>query len=283
MPFETIRYETQGPLAWIALNRPEKLNVINPVMVREIKAAMDRAQLDDAVRVIVLRGEGRAFSAGFDLAAPQPAELSTEEANEALREDRRNAFEMILRFWDSPKPTVAAVHTYCLGGAMALAMACDVTVASRDCRFGQPEVTFGRGVVALLLPYLCGPKRAKEILLTGADRITAEQAESWGLINRAVGNTNLLIRAEEAALAIAANDPLAVRITKQAINNSLEIGRMRDALKHALELDIAIETTETDDSREFNEILMEKGVKAAIEWRNRRMGKAGKVTGHEIG
>ena len=82
---------------------------------------------------------------------------------------------------------------------------------------------------------------------------------------------------------IARNDRLAVQITKQAINNSYEIGRMRDALKHALELDVVIESTETEESREFNRILREKGAKAAIEWRETRLGRTGRVKGHEIG
>ncbi len=283
MKFEHIIYETEGPIAWITLNRPEKLNAINQAMVAELKSAMDRAQLDDGVCVIVLNGSGRAFSAGFDLEVDTSPGLSREEEVAAMKEELRNDFDMIMRFWDSPKPTIAAVHTYCIGGALELAVACDITIAARDCRFGEPEVQFGSGIVAMLLPYICGPKRAKEILLTGNDRITSEQAEAWGLVNRVVNPRKLVERARELALEIARNDQLAVRITKQAINASFEIGRMRDALKHALELDIAIETTETDESRGFNEILKEKGVKAAIEWRAQKLGYTGQVKRHEIG
>ncbi len=283
MKFENIIYETEGPIAWITLNRPEKLNAINQAMVAELKSAMDRAQLNDDIRVIVLRGKGRAFSAGFDLEADSRPGLTREEEVAAMKKELHNDFDMIMRFWDSPKPTIAAVHTYCIGGALELAVACDITIAARDCRFGEPEVQFGSGIVAMLLPYICGPKRAKEILLTGNDRITSEQAEAWGLVNRVVNPKKLVERARELALEISRNDQLAVRITKQAINTSFEIGRMRDALKHALELDIAIESTETDESREFNEILREKGAKAAIEWRAHRLGHTGQVKRHEIG
>jgi enoyl-CoA hydratase len=135
----------------------------------------------------------------------------------------------------------------------------------------------------MILPYICGPKRAKEILLTGNDRISAEQAEAWGLINRVVRPENLETRARELALEIARNDQHAVRITKQAINKTYEFGKMRNALKHALELDIAIESTETEESRRFNEILREKGAKAAIEWRDERLGYTGQVKRHDIG
>ena len=283
MKFETITYVTEGPLAWITLNRPEKLNAITQTMVAEILLATDKAQCDEEVRVILIKGEGRAFSAGFDLEFGPETDRSEDEKLQDLKSELHHDFDMIMRFWHSPKPTIAAVHTYCLGGAMELAIACDITIAATGCRFGEPEVKFGSGPVALLLPYICGPKRAKEILLTGNDRITPEQAEAWGLINHVVKPENLVTRAREIAREIARNDQLSVRITKQAINNSYEFGKMRNALKHALELDIAIESSETDESRQFNDILRKEGAKAAIDWRDRQLGHTGQVKRHDIG
>jgi enoyl-CoA hydratase len=283
MKFETVIYEKDGPLAWITLNRPEKLNAITQSMAAEILLATDKAQCDGEVLVIILKGAGRAFSAGFDLELDEEPERTEEEKLQALKSELHNDFELIMRFWHSPKPTVAAVHTYCLGGAMELAIACDITIAATGCRFGEPEVKFGSGAVAMILPYICGPKRAKEILLTGNDRISSEQAEAWGLINRVVKPENLVKRAREIALEIARNDQHAVRITKQAINKTYEFGKMRNALKHALELDIAIESTETEESRQFNEILRREGAKAAIDWRDRQLGYAGQVKTHETG
>lgn len=281
MKFETIVYEREGPLAWISLNRPEKLNAINEDMVAEILLATDRAQCDDDVRVIIVKGKGRAFSAGFDLEVAEDPNLSDEDKLQELKNELHDDFNLIMRFWDSPKPTIAAVHTYCLGGAMELAIACDITISGTGCRFGEPEVKFGSGAVAMLLPYFCGPKRAKEMLLTGNDRITPEQAESWGLINHVVKPENLITRAREIGLEIARNDQLAVRITKQAINKTYEFGKMRNALKHALDLDIAIESTETEESRQFNEILRGEGAKAAIDWRDRQLGYTGQVKRHD--
>jgi len=283
MKYDTIIYETEAPLAWITLNRPDKLNAINPAMVQELKSAMDRAQLNDDVRVIVLKGEGRAFCAGLDLETRIGKDLESEQDAVALKEELKACFDMIMLFWDSPKPTVSAVHTYCIGAGMELALACDITLAAHECRFGSPEVLFGSGVVAMLLPFLVGPKRAKEILLTGNDRITSEQAAEWGLINRAVGESKLLRRAKRLALEIARNDQLAVRITKQAINSTMEIGSMRDAMKHALDLEFAIETTQTETSHEFHEILKKHGFRAALEWRENKLGHYGQVMRHEIG
>lgn len=283
MNYETITYETEGPIAWITLNRPEKLNAINQTMATELMAATDRAQLNDEVKVIVLKGEGHAFSAGMDLETRMNQDLSDEAGQERVKAELKNMFDLTMRFWDSPKPTVAAVHTYCMGAGMELALACDITIAAHDCRFGSPEVLYGSGAIALLLPYVCGPKRAKEILLTGTDRITTEQALEWGLVNRAVNEKKLVKRARECALEIARNDKLAVQVTKQAINAAMEIGPMRDALKHALELEMAIETTETPASREFDEILRTQGIHAALEWREEKLGHHGRVMRHEIG
>ena len=282
MNYETITYDTEGPIAWITLNRPEKLNAINQAMVAELMSATDRAQLDDEVRVIVLKGAGRAFSSGLDLEPRRTQDLSDEQDVERIKADLKKYFEMIMRFWDSPKPTVAAVHTFCIGAGMELAIACDITLAAHECRFGSPEVIYGSGAIALLLPYVCGPKRAKEILLTGTDRITTQQALDWGLVNRAVNEGNLERRARECAMEIARNDKLAVQVTKQAINTAMEIGSMREALKHALDLETAIETTESQASREFDDILKSKGVRAALEWREDKLGHHGRVMRHEI-
>ena len=256
--------ERQGAVALLTLNRPDKLNAINEPVIRGLDAALDAAEADESVRAIVLAGAGRAFSAGFDLdmgmvdGKPDPVDV---------RRALENDFRIILRFWDSPKPTVAAVHGYCLGSSLELALACDLTVAAEDCRFGEPEVKFGSGIVALLLPWLAGPKAAKYLLLTGEDRVTAADMQAMGLVNRVVPAEGLLEEAIGLARRIAANDAQAVRLTKLAINRSLDIGGMRQALLAALETDITIETSETPESRTFNEILKRDGAKAAIAWR----------------
>lgn len=260
-----VRSERRGAIALLTLNRPAKLNAINGPVVAALDAELDAAEADGSVRAIVVAGAGRAFSAGFDLdmglgdgAEPDPLAV-----RRALEED----FRIIMRFWDSPKPTVAAVHGYCLGSAMELALACDLTVAAEDCRFGEPEVKFGSGIVALLLPWLAGPKAAKYLLLSGEDRATAAEMQAMGLVNRVVPAPALLDEALALAQRVAANDAQAVRLTKRAINRSLDIGGMRQALLDALEADIYIETHETPESRAFNEIVRRDGAKAAIAWR----------------
>jgi enoyl-CoA hydratase len=268
-----VRYELNGALAVLTLDRPEKLNAINATMVADLGRALDAAEADDEVLAVVLAGAGRAFSAGFDLDidAGSTGEPDPQAVRRALHDD----FAIIMRFWDCPKPTIAAVHRYCLGSAMELAVACDVTLAADDCVFGAPEVQFGSGIVAMLLPWLVGPKHAKELLLTGDDRVPAERALALGLVNRVVPAAQLLDEALALGRRVAANDRLAVKLTKLAVNRSLDIGGMRQALLQALELDVIIETTDTLESREFNAILKRDGAKAAVAWRTARTARAG--------
>jgi enoyl-CoA hydratase len=264
-----VHTERRSSIFLITLQRPEKLNAVNQAMIAELHRALDAAESDDAVRVVVLNGAGRAFSAGFDL----DMEVDTSAGKtdpEAVRRALRSDFDIIMRFWDSPKPTVAAVHGYCLGSAMELALACDLTLSSEDCLFGAPEVRFGSGIVAMLAPWLAGPKRAKYLLLSGDDKVSARDALDMGLVNRVVPADEALSAALALAQRIAANDAVAVKLTKQAINRSLDIAGMRESLVAALEYNVRIETSETAESREFNAILKRDGAKAAIAWRSAR-------------
>jgi enoyl-CoA hydratase len=262
-----VQYERRGPIAVLTLNRTDKLNAINAAMIDELSRALDAAEADDAVRVIVVAGAGKAFSAGFDLdmetgaGAPDPA---------AIRRALHNDLRIIMRFWDSPKVTLAAVHRYCLGSAMELAVACDLTLAADDCLFGAPEVRFGSGIVALLLPWLVGPKQAKRMLLTGDDRVSASDALAMGLISGVVAADRLMDEALAVAQRIASNDPLAVKLTKQALNRSLDIAGLRAALAQALEIDVLIESTDSPEKRKFEAVLKRDGAKAALAWRAAR-------------
>jgi enoyl-CoA hydratase len=269
MSYQTIRYESTGPIAVLTLDRPAKLNAVNGQMVSELGRALDVAEADDEVRAIVLRGEGKAFSAGFDL---DMGEDDKGDPSGFLRRELEKDFDIIMRFWDSPKTTIAAVHKYCLGSGMEMAVACDITVAAEGCRFGAPEVKFGSGIVSLILPWVIGPKQAKELLLTGDDKVPAERALALGLVNRVVPQGSEFDEAMKIARSIALNDRVGVQLTKRAINRSFEIMGMRQALLQGLELGISIEASETPESKRFNEILEKEGAKAALAWQEARLG-----------
>lgn len=254
---------TEG-IAHIILNRPDKLNAINFPMLDALERHLDTVEARVDIRAVLLSGRGRAFSAGFDLDGDGSRDP------DSIRRELRRDFDVIMRFWDCSKPTIAAVHGYCLGSSMEISAVCDMTIAAADSRFGAPEVKYGSGIVCLVLPWLIGLKNAKEMLLTGDNDIDAERARSMGLVNRVVDRDSLLTEAFTLATRIAANDAMAVQLTKQAMNRGAEIGGLRRALEDALEVDLRIETTETPESREFNTILRKDGLKAALAWRARK-------------
>jgi enoyl-CoA hydratase len=267
----TVDLEIRGSVARITLNWPDKLNAIDADMLDQLERALDSAEGMDEVRAILLDGNGRAFSAGFDIAPSDPR--PGESRNDRVRRELLRDFEVIMRFWDCPKPTIAAVHGFCLGSAMEITAVCDATIAADDSRFGAPEVQYGSGIVCLVLPWIVGLKNATELLLTGSNDIGAGRAAAIGLVNRVVPAADLGREAMALARQIAANDALAVRLTKKAIHKSMETAGLRQALLDALELDIEIETTDTAESTAFNDILQKHGLKAALKWRAGQSGK----------
>jgi enoyl-CoA hydratase/carnithine racemase len=157
-----------------------------------------------------------------------------------------------------------------LAGACELALACDITIATHDAFFGEPELKFGAGIVAMILPWVVGPKIAKEIILLGEDRIPAARAREIGMVNRVVASAEL----DETALAIAnhiaAVDPNLVKETKRAINRAFEAQNMLEALEEGLAIDLAIEGAGSPDKTQFMEIARRDGLKAALAWRDAR-------------
>ena len=239
-------------------------------MLTEIGQALDALDGDANVRAIIVRGAGAAFSSGFDLKeqmARRPAGIA--QWQPILRKD----FDTVMRFWHHPKPTIAAVRGPCLAGACELALACDMTIATPDAYFGEPELKFGAGIVVMILPWIVGPKLAKEIILTGQDRIAAERALAIGMINRIVPAQDLDAAALLLAQHIAVIDPRLVKETKRAINRALEAQGMLSALEEALAIDLGIEGAGSPDKIQFMEMAARNGLKAALTWRDARFPK----------
>ncbi|MBS0446450.1 MAG: enoyl-CoA hydratase/isomerase family protein [Proteobacteria bacterium] len=272
MNFRNIRYDVADRVAQLVLNRPERLNALDKATLVEINAAMDTAEADADVRVIVVSGAGRAFSSGFDLKAQMEARP---EGAAAWREILDLDFDTTMRFWNSPKPTIAAVHGACLAGAFELALSCDITIATEDAIFGEPELKFGAGIVTLLLPWMTGPKQAKRIILSADDRIPARDALAMGLVSQVVAPGTQLDEALRTARGIALMDPNLVAETKKALNRTYEIQGMQTALRTALDIDHGIESHGSPDKRAFMDVARERGMRAAIAWRDARFAEAG--------
>jgi enoyl-CoA hydratase len=265
--FQTIELQTGQPVAVLTLNRPQRLNAINKQMLGELQDALDIVEADGGVRVLVVKGAGGNFSSGFDLKEQMEVQPSgAAQWREILDRD----FQAVKRFWSLKKPTIAAVNGYCLAGGCELALCCDITIAADDATFGEPELKFGAGIVVMILPWLVGPKRAKEILLTGADRIPAKEALDIGLINRIVPAADVESAAMAMAKHIAVIDPNLVQQTKRAINRQFEIMGLTEALDEALDIDLSIEGEGSADKKRFMEIARSDGLRAAIAWRDAR-------------
>ena len=267
MNFEAITYNVEDSIATLKLARPARTNALNGRMLEEINVVMDLAGADPSVKVVVVSGAGSAFSSGFDLKEQMERRpTGFEQWKPILRKD----FDAVMRFWHCPKPTIAAVRGPCLAGAFELSLACDMTIASDTAFFGEPELKFGAGIVVMILPWLVGPKIAKEIIFLGEDRLSVQRARELGIVNRVVPDASLEQEVALVARHLCAVDPNLVKHTKRAINQTFERQGMLDALEAALAIDLEIEGEGSVDKMAFMDIARADGLKAALAWRDAR-------------
>ncbi len=269
MTYETLAYEEpEDGIGVVTLNRPHRANAMSRPMLRELDDLCGRLAEDPRLRCVIVTGAGSVFCSGFDLkdqadAMPQGIGQWTE----VLEAD----FKAIMTFWNLPKPTIAAVNGAALAGGFELMLACDLAVAAADAVFGEPELKFGAGIVAMMLPWFVGPKIAKGMIFAGEDRLGAAEALRLGLVNRAVPAGEVMGAAMELARKLARMDPMVLQRTKLAINRSYEIMGMQEALRAALEIDILIEGEGSEVKREFLEVVRKAGLGKALAWREARI------------
>ena len=268
--FETITIDRQDAVWLLTLDRQDRLNAMNQKMLSEIETACDMIEADSSCRVVILTGAGKAFTPGFDL---QDQATKTPNGIEEWRPVLQRDFDSVIRFWNLTKPTIAAVNGPALAGGCELAMACDITIAGASATFGEPEVKFGAGIVVMLLPWIVGPKKAKEIAFLGKDQLSAQEAFNLGMVNQVVPDDEVLSVAMEMAHAIAVVDPMVMRRTKQQINETMEIAGMARALERSLEIDLELEGEGSVDKQAFLKELRKGGLRGALVWRDRRFGK----------
>ncbi|WP_053753799.1 enoyl-CoA hydratase [Streptomyces sp. MMG1533] len=217
-----ILYEVKDRIATLTLNRPEAANAQNMALLDELDTAWTRAAEDEDVKVIVLRAEGRHFSAGHDLKDrwPAPDEITLEWI---YRAENRRYLEYTLRWRNVPKPSIAAVQGRCIAGGLMLCWPCDLIVAAEDALFSDPVVQMGIGGVEYHgHTWELGPRKAKEILFTGRP-LTAEEAERVGMVNRVVPRDELDTETRELAEQIARMPAFGLRQAKRAVNQTLDV------------------------------------------------------------
>jgi enoyl-CoA hydratase len=252
MSFEHLLFTKEDGIAVITLNRPKALNALNKALLLELSSALGQVENDSSVHALILTGAGdKAFVAGADI-----SEMRVMTPHEA-RAFARLGQAVMTKIERLAQPTIAAVNGYALGGGCELAMACDIRLASVNAKFGQPEVNLG--VIAGFggtqrLPRLVGAGIAKELLMTG-DMISAERAAAIGLVNHVYEAAELLPKAKELAKKIAQKAPVAIRLSKQSVNEGVNMDIDR-ALSHEAELFALCFATE--DQKEGMSAFLEK-------------------------
>jgi enoyl-CoA hydratase len=259
--------EDIGHVRRLTMNRPRSLNALNGQLMDALMSALDAAAASEDVRVVILRGAGRAFCAGYDL--NEDADAGVMDAERWRAELERSTAHM-LRVLDHPQPVIASVHSYCLAGGTDLMLACDLTVAADDAFFGYVDIRFGSGVVTMLLPWVVGARRAKELLFTGEDRVPANEALRIGMVNRVVPRDELDAATLSLAEDVARNEPFVVQATKRSVNRMWDVAGFRASMDANTEIDVEIETANLPAREEFRRLTQEEGLKAAIAWRDAR-------------
>ncbi len=261
--YDTLLVDREGPIAWVTLNRPERLNALSMELLDELAAAIGDIEASDA-RVVILRGAGRAFSAGYDI-EPSGAEIGEAHSRGPVADRNRQStyIDRFTRIWRSPLPVIASVHGFCMAGASQLACFCDIVVVAEDTVVAaSPALPIGGGFISPLWSFKVGPQRAKEMSFVPARRIDGRTAAEWGFANVAVPLEELEDYVRDLATAIATTPRDVLQMKKLAINRVQELQGFLTVAGMGADTDALIHTT--SDVAEIQELIREHGVKGAI-------------------
>jgi enoyl-CoA hydratase len=248
-PDGVLLYETRGPIAWLTMNRPAARNAQDSALIDAIDAALDRADADDDVRVVVLAGAGEHWSAGHDLKALL-SDADEWARMRATAEGKWRHEEVMYagrceRIYHFRKPTIASVQGACVAAGMMLASMCDLIVAADDAFFANPVARMtGVGVELLVEPWELGFRKAKEFLLTG-DRIDAHEAWRLGLVNRVVARADLEAQTQALAEQVAQVPPMTAEMTKRSINQAAALSGKENSWRYHFAIHQYASNTET--------------------------------------
>jgi enoyl-CoA hydratase/carnithine racemase len=265
MTTELVTYTRDGRVGVVTLNRPDKLNSISPELKKLLIERFHEADRDAETSVVVLRAEGRSFCAGYDI-SPNPARAARRGNALAWHESLTDDVRLEMTPWDMVKPVIASVQGHCLGGGCELAMMCDLTIAADDALFGEPEIRFSNVGPVMVMPFVIGLKRARELLYTG-DFIDAPTALQYGMVNRVVPRSELATATMKYAQRIALISPEALAGTKLALNRGADAAGFRNALRAGLDVLAPLYAARTEIGMKFDEIREKEGLGAALRWR----------------
>jgi len=256
-------YETDGKVGIITMNRPDKLNAISPEMKKALEAMFGKAEADDSISVVVLRAEGRSFCVGYDIGSG-----GEDEPRDALVWHKllRESLEFEMTPWNMSKPVIASVQGHALGGGCELAMFCDMTVCADNALFGEPEVRFSAVGPAMVMPWMIGFKKARELIYFG-DMIDAAGALELGMVNRVVPAEELQEATLKFARRLAMVSPEALVSSKIAINRGADAAGFTSAMRAGMDALTPLYAGTTEYGEKFKEITRKEGLKAALNWR----------------
>lgn len=277
---QTLLTETDGKLLHITLNRPDKLNALSPLLLKELKEVLDEAAENPEISVVVLKSSGPVFSPGYDISEENwiisqfPADYPDGVELQKDREDIHELLDYWLDLWKFPKPIVTRVQGPCLSGAGELIAMSDIVIAGKAARFGHPAARdLGIPPTVFLWPLLIGMRKTKELLYT-AKLINAEEAVRFGLINEAVDDDELDTRVLDVAHDIARSPVNHLSLLKESANGWYENMGFEPSARRAADLDAVFHQSLT--FREFFKTVKEKGMKVALKIRQERYGTTGK-------
>jgi enoyl-CoA hydratase len=260
-----VRTDVVGRVGWLVLDRPDKLNAFSAAMLQELDAALDALAADPDVSVIVIRGEGRAFSVGYDVAGGAAETPDGHTGRVRALDDwlhLRDRIDLWLKVWRCPKPVIAAVHGYCMGGATMLAVCCDLTVVAEDAVIGWPSVPLGGGLLAPVSAWLIGPKKAKELSYVVGSSMSGREAADWGWANYAVDPATVVERADRLARQIAKTPGELLQVKKRALNRVMDMQGFSEVVMFGAEFDAIAHDSDSCDLTKAE--IQEHGLKATI-------------------
>ena len=258
-------YTLDDRVGIVTLNRPEKLNAISLELKKTLVERLHEADRDPATSVVVIRAEGRSFGAGYDI-SPDPARAARKGNALAWHESLTDDVALEMTPWDMKKPVIASVQGHCLGGSCELVMMCDLTIAADDALFGEPEIRFSNVGPAMIMPFIIGFKRARELLYMG-EPIDAPTALSYGMVNRVVPRAELQEATLKFARRMALMSPESLFATKLAINRGADAAGFRNAIRAGLDVLAPLYAATTEVGKKFDELREKEGLGAALRWR----------------
>ena len=264
MAFTAIALEKNDRIGTLILNRPEKLNAMTPTLIAEFGEALTQIEKDAEIKVLVIRGAGRAFSTGYDLTggwgddAPKPFTIDDDQRF------LQRYVEHWLRLRDLPKPVIAMVHGYCLAGATQLCVSSDIIFVADDARIGFPSIPAGAGYVSAFWNWMVGPHRTKYLAFLPGSRISGKEAEAMGFATRCFPAASLEEETYDYARRVAKVPAQKLRLEKLAITRAMDLRGFRTAVQTGSEFDAIFHFGPGND--EIRKVQKERGLRGAIQW-----------------